>query len=624
MKAVYGNKHLLVEAGTGVGKSIAYLLPFIKWTVEKDKKVVISTYTKTLQEQLTKKDLPQLKSILGMDFNFALCLGAANYLCLRRLTQNACLDIFSTDRDKNDMQRLQEWSRNTQAGLRTELNFTPAQSVWEKICRESDLCLGKKCSFRKNCFYYKAKAKEYKAHILVTNHHLFFANIASGGAVLPVFDAIVFDEAHTLEQVATAYLGREISNFKIKYLFDALFNPQTGKGLLWGMRGIPRKKIEEVRAKLEVTRLAADDFFSKLIAGFGQEPQTTRVRKPLLPDHYFLYCLSNLLDSLKIILESVKRDEDKLDIRHFISRIEELRRNLAGILNTQWPGYVYWFSLQARQRGLRLSLCSAPVDISQEFKEKVLTDKVPVILTSATISVNGKFDFIKENLGFAPTVDSLILDSPFDYSKNVLLYLTQNIPDPNGPQKEYLHALSAEIKEILKLTSGRTFILFTSFKMMNKIYEEIKGSFTNLHFLKHGEEPRYRLLEAFKSAGNNILLGTNTFWQGIDIPGKSLECVVITKLPFAVPDDPVTEARMEMLKEQGKNPFTHYQLPQAVTMLRQGFGRLIRGKSDRGMVAILDPRITTRYYGRNFLQAIPHCKRIYHLDKARSFFEVAD
>lgn len=621
-EAVSDSKHLIVEAGTGVGKSIAYLLPFIKWTVEKDKKVVVSTYTKTLQEQLTKKDLPRLKSILGVDFRFTLCLGTTNYLCLRRIHQNAVPDIFVTAKEKNDMARIQEWGKHTPTGLRTELPFAPAESVWEKICRESELCLGKKCIFRRECFYCKARAMEYRAHILVTNHHLFFANVASGRAVLPAFDAVVFDEAHTLEQVATSYLGKEVSNFQVKRLLDTLFNPQTGKGLLLGIKGVPRKRIEEARSRLELTKAAADDLFSKIVTHFGCQQQTIRMCEALLPNHHFPESLARLADSLKILSECATRDENKADIRHFISRIGELKENVSAILNLLHPGYVYWLGIQNRPRGLRCSLCCAPIDISEEFKQKILDDIRPVILTSATLSVNGKFDFIRESLGFSGDSRELIVDSPFNYSENVLLYLARDIPDPGSAPEQYMKTIIMRIKDILSLMNGRTFILFTSFKAMNKVHEELKDWFPNLCFLKQGEVPRYRLLESFKSAPNTVLLGTNTFWQGVDIPGKALECVIITKLPFAVPDDPVTEARMEMLQTQGKNPFIHYQLPQAVMMLRQGFGRLIRTQSDRGMVAILDPRVTTRYYGRNFLQAIPRCKRIYRLDDARSFFMV--
>jgi len=288
----------------------------------------------------------------------------------------------------------------------------------------------------------------------------------------------------------------------------------------------------------------------------------------------------------------------------------------------QLVDYVYWLEILNRRRGIKLSFFAAPVDISGEFKKRVLDEIRPVILTSATLSVNGSFEFVKKSLGIGGSADELILDSPFDYSKNVLLYLPGGLPDPASEYEPYKKAVTAQIKKILPLMRGRTFILFTNFKMMNSIYAELQDYFGDLRILRQGEAPRYQLLEIFKCNGNAVLLGTNTFWQGIDVPGKALECVIIVKLPFAVPDDPIVEARMELLLARNKNHFIHYQIPQAVIMLRQGFGRLIRTKADRGLVAILDPRIKTKYYGRNFLRALPHCRQIFDLAPAEGFFQI--
>ncbi len=622
-KAITENKHLIIEAGTGVGKSIAYLLPFIKWAEDTDKKVVISTYTKTLQEQLVKKDLPKLKKVLGMDFQFSLCMGSANYVCLRRARQNSLSDLFDGDRDKECMARIQGWLLKTQTGLRSELSFSPQGNVWGKVCRESDLCMGKRCSFRGGCFYCKAKAQESKAHILVTNHHLFFANIAAGGAVLPSFEAVVFDEAHTLEQVATSYFGIGVSNFQLKYFFDALFNPQTLKGLLLGIKGVPEFKIEDAREKLSKLRIEAEDFFSDTIKKFGQETKTLRLREPQLSAEPFQQAFYNLAEALKKIKEFALKDEDKMEIKHFVSRACEFRQTLGNIIYLKLQGYVYWLEIENRPRGIRYIFRAAPIDISEEFKNKILKEIKPVILTSATLSVDNSFDFLKKNLGFENDADELILDSPFNYRKNVLLYIPKDIPDPTGKYEEYRNSVVVQIKKILPLMQGRTFILFTSFKMMRRIHLGIKEDFPELKVLRQGEMPRYKLLEIFKCSNNAVLFGTNTFWQGIDIPGKALECVIISKLPFAVPDDPITEAKMELLESQGKSPFIHYQMPQAVIMLRQGFGRLIRTNTDMGMVVILDPRIRTRYYGKKFLNALPQCKHIFSLEYAGNFFAAA-
>ncbi|MFH1771313.1 MAG: helicase C-terminal domain-containing protein [Candidatus Omnitrophota bacterium] len=622
-KAIAKNRHLIVEAGTGVGKSIAYLLPFIKRTIDKDSKVVISTYTKTLQEQLVKKDLPRLKEVLGLDFKFSLCMGSANYICLRRARQNQISGIFESEKEKEDTLAIREWLKKTKSGLKPELNFSPQESVWNKVCRESDLCMGRNCTFRKDCFYAKAKAEESKANILVTNHHLFFANVASGGAVLPSFQAVVFDEAHTLEQVATNYLGIEVSNFKIKYFLDTLFNPQTEKGLLRGIKGVPRRKIGYIRNKLNDLKIASEDFFNDAVRKFGQDSKTLRLRNPPLVAVVLQEAFYNIAKALDEIKEEAEKEEDKIEIKYAASRAYELRTALGNIVYLELPGYVYWLEIENRPRGLRYTFAAAPIDISQEFRTKVLEKTKPVILTSATLSVAGSFDFLKKNLGFDNNMDELILDSPFDYAKNVLLYIPKAVCDPTYDYEEYRASLLSQINEILPLMQGRTFILFTSFKMMFKIYQQIKERFQNLKVLRQGEAPRYKLLEVFKQSSNAVLLGTNTFWQGIDIPGRPLECVIITKLPFAVPDDPVTEAKMELLESEGKNPFKHYQIPQAVIMLRQGFGRLIRTKTDRGMVVILDPRIRTRYYGREFLKALPQCRQIFSLEYAKGFFALS-
>jgi len=615
-------RHLVVEAATGVGKSLAYLLPFIKWAVSNNTKVVISTYTKTLQEQLIKKDIPKLKGILGIDFRFALCLGSQNYLCIRRLRQNTGQYFLETDRERGEISRVQRWSKRTKTGLRSELDFRPVESVWNKICRESELCLGKKCLSRRVCFYYKARIEEYRAHILVTNHHLFFSHVASGNKVLPAFDAVVFDEAHTLENVATSYLGVEVSNFQIKYFLDSLFNPQSGRGFLRGIKGVPGRRIGAARQRLEAVRNSAQIFFSEVAFKFGQESRTIRLKNPQISVNYFKDSLSELVYVLKDILKYAERDEDKVQSRYYISHTQELNYNLGLIIYMQLVDYVYWLEILNRPRGIKLSFFAAPVDISGEFKKRVLDEIRPVILTSATLSVNGSFEFVKKSLGIGGSADELILDSPFDYSKNVLLYLPGGLPDPASEYEPYKKAVTAQIKKILPLMRGRTFILFTNFKMMNSIYAELQDYFGDLRILRQGEAPRYQLLEIFKCNGNAVLLGTNTFWQGIDVPGKALECVIIVKLPFAVPDDPIVEARMELLLARNKNPFIHYQIPQAVIMLRQGFGRLIRTKADRGLVAILDPRIKTKYYGRNFLRALPHCRQIFDLAPAEGFFQI--
>jgi len=617
-KAITSGRHLIMEAGTGVGKSLAYLVPFIKWSTKFNKKVVISTYTKTLQEQLIKKDLPNLFGILGLNFRFALCLGGQNYLCLRRLESSFGDNLFELDREIKEMARISKWQKDTETGLRSDLDFKVSESTWSKICRESDLCLGKKCLYRKDCFYNKARLVQYKSQILVTNHHLYFANMVSGGKVLPNFDAVVFDEAHTLEDVATNYLGIEISNFKLKYFLDSIFNPQSGKGFLVRLRNLNRKRAQDLEKKLDELSLAAQSFFSGLISKFGADSKDLRIRTKNFIFNYLKEPLSGLASMLVEFLDDARKEEERIEIESFVSRGKELSFGLEAIINMSLNGYVYWIEILNRPRRPKYSLCAAPIDISGEFKDKVLDKVKPIIFTSATLSTNGNFEFKKRGLGIEDA-DELLLGSPFDYGKNVLLYIPESLPDPSIEFESYQKEVIAEIKSILSLMGGRSFVLFTSFKMMDATYDALKVSLRGLNILRQGDVPRYKLLGRFKRQDKSVLLGTNTFWQGVDVPGRALECVIISKLPFAVPDDPLIEAKMELLRSQNKDPFIHYQVPQAIIMLRQGFGRLIRTKTDTGVVAILDPRIKTRFYGKSFLDALPVCQQTSKSEQVQKF-----
>ncbi len=619
-EAIQLNRHLLVEAGTGVGKSLAYLISFIKWSTDFNKKVVISTHTKTLQEQLTKKDLPFLQRILGIDFRFALCVGGQNYLCLRRFNQGYNYDLFETGAELTQMQRISRWLERTETGLYSDLDFEPAESTWSKICREGDLCLGRKCLYRKDCFYRKARIKEDKANILVVNHYLFFANLVSGGRVLPNFEAVVFDEAHTLEDVATEYLGIEITNFKIKNLLDSIFNPQSGRGFLNKIKKLNRTKAENIEKSLNELRIAAQAFFNGLISRFGKESKVQRIRTRVSIFNHLKEPMLSLLSSLTEVLDDAKNQEDRIQIKSYLSRAKGIDLGLETIITQALDGYVYWIEIVARPRRPKYGLYAAPIDISAEFKQKVLDEIKLIVFTSATLSTDGNFEFIKKSLGIQEA-NELLLSSPFDYNNQVLVYIPETLPDPSKEFESYQKEAIAEIKRVLAITKGGTFILFTNYKMLDVANDILKRDLTDFNILRQGDAPRYKLLEKFKTNNRSVLLGTNTFWQGVDVPGRALECVIITKLPFAVPDDPIVEARMELLRAQNRDPFIDYQIPQAIIMLRQGFGRLIRAKSDVGMVAILDSRIKTRFYGRSFLDALPECQHVSRLEDVEIFFQ---
>ncbi|MDP7530008.1 MAG: helicase C-terminal domain-containing protein [Candidatus Scalindua sp.] len=663
-KSIEENKHLIIEAGTGVGKSMAYLIPFIFWTVRNKKKVVISTYTKTLQEQLIKKDLPFLRNALRsandntrqnnlpgqedkFDFSYTLCVGGQNYLCLRRFNQLQMHGLIDTKKEVKELQEIIQWEGQTKSGLRSELDFEPSQSVWSKVCRESDLCFGKKCLFNDDCYYYKARRKEYKAQILVTNHHLFFANLVNEGRVLPDFDAVVFDEAQTLEDVATSYFGIAISNFNVKFLLDSILNPKTGKGLITRLFKPSDKTVAAIRETLDEARHASDLFFSEITEKYGTGSKTTRIRKKGVINNYLSKPLSNLSGALESLLNLVTVEEERLEIFVFANRCRETNKNISIIINQELEEYVYWAEIEKRTNSLgllnhkytRCSLFAAPINIAEDF-EKQIFDKIrPVILTSATLSVNGNFNYIKERLGIPDCTPAghfhreefdsditnsgdfceKIIGSPFNFSENALIYVPDNIQDPNQEPDAYRHNITKHIEEIISLTQGRSFILFTSFEMLNAVYKKIKDDMDTYTLFKQGDKPRYQLLEEFKASKNPVLFGTATFWQGVDVPGKALKCVIITKLPFAVPSDPIIEARMELLKSQNKNPFMDYQVPQAITLLRQGFGRLIRTATDTGIVAILDPRIKSKFYGKFFLNSLPGCEKTSDIKDIKNF-----
>ena len=697
-KSIEENKHLIVEAGTGVGKSMAYLIPFIFWSVRNNKKVIISTHTKTLQEQLIKKDLPFLRNALKsvnifadasddnshsengqedkFDFSYTLCVGGQNYLCLRRFHQAQSQNVFNTQKEFDEFQHIVQWEAHARRGLRSELDFEPSLVVWSKICRESDLCFGKQCSFKDDCYYNRARRKEYKAQILVTNHHLFFANLASDGRVLPDFDAVVFDEAHTLEDIATSYFGIGISNSRIKYMLDSILNPKTGKGLITRLFDSPNVSdqarqaeiISDCEKLLREAGSASDLFFSEIIEKYGTGNKTTRIREKSTINNYLSKPLSDLFDLLESLSKQAKTDEDRLEIYAFANRCSEINNNIATIMNQDLKEYVYWADIERKKsryetfsdtlqltntleplnhKQTRCSLLAAPINVAVEFEKQIFGKTRPVILTSATLSINGSFKYIKGRLGIPvsdgtdtekPTIileqDGLdthitreddycekAIGSPFNFPENALIYIPDNIPDPNQQADEFKDSIVKHIEEIITHSQGRAFILFTSFKMLNSVYEEIQDDLDEFTLFRQGDKPRYQLIEEFKTSQKPVLFGTATFWQGVDVPGEALKCVIITKLPFAVPDEPIIEARMELLKSQNKNPFMFYQVPQAITLLRQGFGRLIRSTTDTGVVAILDPRIKSKFYGKYFLNSLPDCKKVSDIEDIKNFFD---
>ncbi|HEX8551265.1 MAG TPA: ATP-dependent DNA helicase [Abditibacteriaceae bacterium] len=642
--------HLLVEAGTGTGKSYAYLVPLILWAVENGKKVLIATHTKALQQQLVERDLPFLRTLLqekmGISFRSALCLGTGNYVCPRRLAKAEVGGLFATKDDVADLERINSFAHKSKTGRLTDLSFEPSPQLWGQINRESDLCMGRNCPLYDDSFFYKARREQEKAHVLVANHHLLFAHLAAGGneagAVLPSFDAVVIDEAHQAEEVASTYLGIEVVNLGVAKLIEMLHHRRGGKTILSGATNV--MGIEQLEKSIvdaaEEAREAAGRFFGELLDAAGAEvsrTQTIRLRGRSTVENSLdepLGRLESLLREARKKAESAKDEAHAKEWDGFAGRCAEMRLNLRELLGQQRPDYVYWLAVAPRTSDLksrvpRVALCGAPIDVAEGMQTNLFGPICPVVLTSATMTTGGKFQFLRERLGLVPErcdkeVRELVLGSPFDYEQNALLYVGKDLPDPSQPAV-FERAAIERAAELVKRTRGRAFVLCTSFRMVDATAETLQKALPRkIRVLRQGEMPRGKLLDEFRKDTDSVLVGTTSFWQGVDVPGESLTCVVMMKLPFAVPDDPLVQARVESLRERGRNPFNEYQVPQAIMMFRQGFGRLIRTREDKGIVAILDPRLVSKSYGQTFLRSLPPCAVTTELDAVTAFIDAMD
>ena len=608
-------KHLIVEAGTGTGKSLAYLIPAILWAVENNKKVVISTYTKTLQQQILNHDIPFLREKLGISFRYALCMGNENYLSLRRLERSAQTGLFNKADEEEQWNRVFDWAVKTETGYRSDLPFEVMPQVWEEVGRQKDLCLGKNCKTHSSCFYFKARKKWFGAHLLIVNHHLFFANVANSGAVLPAYDAVVFDEAQNLEDAATQFLGLEISNSNLIYFLDRLHNPRTKKGLL---TRLDHAIVPHVRKLAMTVRQAIDAFFTHFLEEYGREDRVVRFYKPPVLDNGIYVPMEALRESLKSLEAGLHSEEDRIDVAAAAERCFEFNNTVSAILNQNLPGYVYWIEIVKRKRITRVVLRGVPIHVAEELQTQVFDKLDRMIMTSATLTTSKNFEFIKERLGYHPT-EELLLDAPFDYSSQTLLYAPRDLPEPGSETGPYVEELSDRCKELIMASGGKTFILFTSYALLNQIYERLDDSSLPFPLIRQGDLPTTLMIDKFKEKPS-VIFGTNSFWQGVDIPGKALQSVIITKLPFDVPKEPLTEARIEELKRQNIDPFSHYQIPRAIIQLKQGFGRLIRKKTDKGVVSLLDSRISRRGYGKKFITSLPVCPVATQIDEVRNFF----
>jgi ATP-dependent DNA helicase DinG len=600
-RAFEEKKHLIVEAGTGTGKTLAYLVPAIDQAVNHNRRIVISTGTKNLQEQLMEKDIPFLQQILPRKFSAAYMKGRSNYACLYKIHKSGDQPILDGMDDIDHFRQVVDWVRDTKIGDRAELTYLPENlGFWSRINARGDVCIGQKCPDYEPCFITKMRARAEDADIVIVNHHLFFADLAVRGAqfgkVIPDYNAVIFDEAHQIEDVAAEYFGFQVSNFRTDELVkDAAALPIPDAVAVAG--------ITKAASKLAGL---SEQFWMRFTQARGAEG-----RFPLMPDTFRNGDSPTVLGEAYAILDdALKRLETECDVfadkipeaESVVRRIRQTRFDLDFIVKQADRNFVYW--VERRGRGIYLQ--ASPVDVADLLREK-LFDKVDTcILTSATLSSNGSFNFIRDRLGVDRSkTETYIAPSSFDHESQAILYLPKAMPDPRAP--EFTSIAASEIVRIINVTQGHAFVLCTSNSSMAALYELVSAR-TSYPCLLQGTMSKAGLLDRFRGTPNAVLFATSSFWQGVDVRGEQLSCVIIDKLPFAVPTDPVVQARAKFIDDNGGRSFFDYSVPQAVISLKQGIGRLIRSRTDRGVIAILDPRLRTKSYGRDFLSSLPRMR----------------
>jgi len=614
MRAFEEKRHLIVEAGTGTGKTLAYLVPAVAAALGGNGRVIVSTGTKNLQEQLMEKDIPFLQNVLPKPFSATYMKGRNNYLCLNRLARAQSAPVLEGLDEVDYFDEVCHWSRESETGDRAELaNLPESLSFWRHIDARSESCLGQKCPDYDACFITRMRGRAQEADIVVVNHHLFFADLSlrngNYGSVLPDYTAVILDEAHLVEEVASEYFGAQVSNYQIDDL----------------VRDLGALIIEDAAVDQELTHSVArmsrfaDNFFIGFRDGRGEEG-----RYPIIPGTFARRnsdgeMQATSLGELYMALEgAIARTDTTLDalpekppeVEALIRRLRELRFELEFIVTGSDKKFVYW--LERRNRGVFLR--ASPIDVAGLLQDKLFEEVPTVVLTSATLSSGGNFTFIRDRLGL-DTADDLIASSSFDYESQAILYLPARMPDPRD--REWAAAAAAEVTRILNATEGRAFVLSTSLAGMQSLFENVWAEI-DYPCLVQGSASKGQLLKQFRDTPNAVLFATSSFWQGVDVRGDQLSCVIIDKLPFAVPTDPIVAARQRSIEDSGGSSFYQYSVPQAIIALKQGLGRLIRSTTDRGVLAILDPRLRTKGYGRTFLQSLPPCRVTSRIDDLAS------
>ncbi len=608
-QALRDGVHAIVEAPTGVGKSFAYLVPLVLHALAKGERVVVSTGTIALQEQLVGKDIPLLQTLFPA-LKAVLVKGRQNYVSLRRLQHAASTQqsLFETNDDAVELKDLVTWSQDTATGDLSDLGYEPPPQVWRQVVSDRNNCQGRRCPMYGECHFYNARRAMEDAHLLVVNHHLYFADLGlreDHAAILPAHEVVVFDEAHTIEDIATDHLGMHITEAQVRFFLDGLVS-RKAKGLL------ADERFAEARPAVEAARGANERFWREAVLLVPDGADNLRLGDKGQIEDVLSPSLDALASALNACLARVNDDNLQMEVKAQVARAAGLSGTIRGLVGQLMDGHVYYVHAPPERGGRRgsPSLAASPLSIAAILKERLFAATRSVILTSATLAADDsdRFVFLRRRLGLEGGLAKR-LDSPFDYATQATLLLNQSALDPNG--ERYERAVAAWLSDYLLTARGGTFVLFTSYRQLQAVHDLVRPILDqrNRFVLRHGDRlGRAQMLDLFKRVGDAVLFGTSSFWEGVDVPGDALRHVVITKLPFEVPNHPVVEARLQEIERRGGNPFMERTVPEAIIRLKQGFGRLIRTKLDTGTVAILDHRVLTKAYGRYFLKALPACR----------------
>lgn len=678
IEAYNDNKVALIEAGTGTGKSIAYLIPAIFWSLQSKERTLISTNTITLQEQLLHKDIPLLAEALNVDIKAVLVKGMSNYVCLRKLHEAGQEMSLFPDEEQDELLRIEKWAGTTHDGSKSDLSFKPKPQTWEKACAESDTCTREKCSYYKKCHFFKARNRAKDANLLISNHSLLFADLSfrkgseKGNGLLPDYDKVVLDEAHNIEDIATDHFANKASGFMVMRTLSRLYTenksrvygklPYLYKLLTNTFGHEPQESIQSILTKLKVDIPSLrQNLINHTFESFGTFAEFINIIHPaadeedpdgtgktenklrILKQHHahpnwrddVLTNASHLLNTLNNFIQTLLNLESDLanvahedfqeksegvrtEIAALSLRLDQTRNTLQHFIDKEIPNErVRWVETTKYRGQDYVELIDANLDISEILVESLFRKFPTTILTSATLTTNKNFGFIRQRLGLVPDlmrgkpVIQSMYESPFDYPKQALLAIPTDIPNPSD--NEFAKEAARKIYLATKKCRGNAFVLFTSYSMMRYCYSLLKKPLEDLRFplMMQGENTRKKLLEEFKSTDRSVLLGTDSFWEGVDVAGEALRCVILVKLPFQVPNEPIIQARMEAIKANGGNPFLDYSIPNAIVKFKQGFGRLIRKKKDRGCIICLDPRLITKPYGSLFINSLPNCQKLF-------------